>query len=202
MKYIHNYNIFESIKDNQFFKTKDEIEKWLVSQRIRNYTINNDLTVDINGHVSLNYKNLKFIPIQFGIVTGDFSCSYNNLKNLEGSPFHVKGDFLGFRNKLINIRGCSKIIDGEFDICNNNIIDLKYFPDLTGNFYFQNNPIALFLDYREDPEDVFTWIKYLNEYDVIYGNKIFIEKLKEVLYLLNIDNFDFKKLKKYYQIID
>lgn len=209
MKYIHNYNIFESVSNNKFFKNKEEIENWLVYQNIvfrsgssKNYTINNDLTVDIDGNINLNYKNLNFIPIQFGVVTGDFSCSYNNLKNLEGSPFHVKGDFFCFRNELIDLKGCPKIINGEFDVCNNNIINLKYFPDLKGNFYFDNNPISIFLDYRNDREDIFTWIEYLNDFNVISGNKIFLEKLKEVLYLLDINNFNFKKLKKYYTIID
>jgi hypothetical protein len=224
MKYIHNYNIFESISNNQFLKTKKGIEAWLNKVGIYDdYFINNNLIVDVYDDVNISSKNLKIIPLQFGKIEGYFDCSENKLTSLkgspvelkenfccqrnkltslEGSPYVVHGDFYGNDNKLKSLKGCPKEINGEFNLIRNNITDVHGFPKLKGNFYFQHNPIATFLDYRDDPEDVFTWIEYLNDYNVISGEKIFIEKLKEVLYLLNIDDFNFKELKKYYTIID
>jgi len=68
-----------------------EIEKWLDSMGVENYTINNDLTVDVNGDVKLYDKNLVEIPIQFGVVTGYFGIGGNiNLKSLVGSPSKCK----------------------------------------------------------------------------------------------------------------
>lgn len=48
MKYLNTYRLFDSVSD-QFFKTKDEIENWLFNQRIKNFIINDDLTVDVKG---------------------------------------------------------------------------------------------------------------------------------------------------------
>jgi hypothetical protein len=75
---------------------KVKIEEWLNKYYITNYTINPDLTIDVNGNVNLrNYKE-KQLPdyIQFGIVTGVFSCSENNvIESLKGAPKEVRGDF-------------------------------------------------------------------------------------------------------------
>ena len=50
---------------------------------IKNYIINEDLTVDVNSEVYILDKELKEIPIRFGIVNGNFDCSYNELTNFE-----------------------------------------------------------------------------------------------------------------------
>jgi len=66
---------------------KQRIIDWLDSMEIKNYTINKDFTVDVNGEVNLYDKNLLEIPIQFGVVTGWFSVSNNKeLKSLEFAP--------------------------------------------------------------------------------------------------------------------
>jgi hypothetical protein len=44
-----------------FLKTKGEIKNWLDCYGIKNYTINDDLTVDVNGSVDLYDKNLSSI---------------------------------------------------------------------------------------------------------------------------------------------
>lgn len=60
-------------------KTKAEIQAWLDKMGVENYIINNDLTVDVNGSVDLDRKGLIEIPVQFGIVTGNFYCNENDL---------------------------------------------------------------------------------------------------------------------------
>ena len=67
------------------FKTKEQIKQWLDENEVKNYTINKDLKVDIEGSVDLSYKNLKELPVQFGKVGGYFSCSDNQLKSLKGA---------------------------------------------------------------------------------------------------------------------
>ena len=55
MKYIKDYKIFGSISDDQFFKTKKEVENWLIKVAGTNYgyfKINKNLSVDID-HVML-----------------------------------------------------------------------------------------------------------------------------------------------------
>ena len=44
---------------------------------IKNYTINDDGSIDVDSDVYLNGSNLTQIPLKFNKVTGDFYC-YNN----------------------------------------------------------------------------------------------------------------------------
>ncbi len=48
--------------------TKEEVKKILDDLSIKNYIINDDLTVDVNGHVNLRNKNLISIPVKFSKV--------------------------------------------------------------------------------------------------------------------------------------
>jgi len=72
-----------------------QIIKWLDSFGITNYTINDDLTIDVNGDVELDYKSLTCFPsfIKFNKVSGNFYCSDNQLTSLVGCPVTVGGSF-------------------------------------------------------------------------------------------------------------
>jgi len=52
-----------------------QIVKWLDSFGIKNYTINDDLTIDVKGSVNLDQQSLTCFPsfIKFNKVSGDFS---------------------------------------------------------------------------------------------------------------------------------
>jgi len=52
---------------------------------IKNYIINSDGSVDVDGDVSFKV-NLNKLPLKFGKVSGYFDCSYNFLTTLEGCP--------------------------------------------------------------------------------------------------------------------
>ena len=67
------------------FKTKKQIKQWLDEMGVKDYTINKNLIVDVEGDVNLSYKNLKELPVQFGKVKGNFFCSNNQLKSLKGA---------------------------------------------------------------------------------------------------------------------
>ena len=82
---------------------KVDIEKWLVVHNIRNYIINEDLSVDVEGSVTLHYQNLRGFPVRFGIVRGDFDCSSNRLLNLEGCPVAVGGNYNCSSNQLFSL---------------------------------------------------------------------------------------------------
>ena len=132
---------------------KQEIIDWLDKMGIENYSLMDDLTVNVEGHVYLSYRNLEVIPVQFGIVKGGFRCSSNNLKSLEGCPRTVGGSFYCYGNKLESLEGspktvgggfwCSwnklkslegspKTVGGVFDCFRNKLESLKYLPDIKG----------------------------------------------------------------------
>jgi len=107
-------------------QTKSEISLWLDKYNIKNYTINDDLTVDVAGSVNLYSNKLATIPIQFGKVTGRFSCYHNQLTSLVGCPKEVGGHFWCDNNKLTSLVGCPSVIRGWF-YCDDNLEeDIEY----------------------------------------------------------------------------
>jgi hypothetical protein len=104
-----------------FLTSKDEIKLWLKAMEIKNYNINEDLTVDVNQSVSLYNKNLPFLPIQFGQVSEDFNCSLNPLNSLKGAPFEVGNNFTSIHNGLKSLDFAPLKVHGHFD-CSNNLL--------------------------------------------------------------------------------
>jgi hypothetical protein len=62
---------------------------------LKNYKINDDNTIDVNGDVYLGCKldDMEKLPVKFGKVSGCFSCFGNKLTTLEGCPNYVGGYF-------------------------------------------------------------------------------------------------------------
>ena len=86
--------------------TKDEIEFFLKEHNIKNFTINSDLTVDVNGSVDLSNKGLTAIPVSFRNIKGWFDVSNNQLTTLKGCPKNVGGNFDCSNNQLTTLEGC------------------------------------------------------------------------------------------------
>jgi len=122
---------------------KDEIKNWLEEHKIKNYTINADLTIDVGGDVNLHCRKLKKIPYQFGIVNGYFDCSNNKLTSLKHCAKTVNGYFNCSRNQLTSLEHCPKIVNGYFFDCfNNQLTSLEHCPKtVNGHFYCFDNPL-------------------------------------------------------------
>ena len=102
-----------------------KIEEWLDEMCIRNYTINDDFTIDIdNGRNSVNLTaNITQIPdyIQFGTVHTSFFCN---------------------RCELTTFRGMPRRIDGIFGCSNNKIKTLDYIPrEVCRSFFLEENSV-------------------------------------------------------------
>jgi hypothetical protein len=81
----------------------------------KNYTINQDLSVDANGSVVLYGKKLQEFPVIFGKISGNFNCSTNYLTTLKGAPREVGGDFYCRGNNLTSLRGSPREVGKDFD---------------------------------------------------------------------------------------
>ena len=92
----------------------EDIKIWLDSHGVTNYEITPDLIVNVNKGVFLNNQSLTQIPVQFGIVNGDFDCAQNNLINLEGSPRIVKGHYYCSHNQIRSLKGAPEVVEGAF----------------------------------------------------------------------------------------
>ena len=102
------------INETTTLKTKEDVQRWLDEMEIQNYTISSNLIVNVKGDVSLINKQLTTIPVQFGVVNGDFIISMNKLTSLKGSPTKVGGSFYCTDNKLENLEYSPRIVGGDF----------------------------------------------------------------------------------------
>ena len=134
---IKKHNLFFDINKNEirFIKEFDKTESWLDSMGIENYTINDELIVNVSGSVWLSDKDLDYIPVQFGVVNGDFNCSKNNLTSLEGCPTKVGGIFSCLDNNLTSLKGCPTKVGGTFACFNNNLTSLERCPTKVGGYF-------------------------------------------------------------------
>ena len=119
------------------FTTKEEISSWCDMNLIENYTINDDLSVDVDNSVILYQVPMDKLPLQFGYVKGDFILGENELTTLEGVPHTIDGDF----------------------ICGgNNIKDLDYFPkNIKSRIVLLNNPLESYTSPLEHANNLI-WI--------------------------------------------
>jgi hypothetical protein len=154
MKYLKRYNESNS----------GDIDTICKKYGIKNYTINPDDSIDVDGDVDLrgsrfwdhfrssniltryrstelqtNNWTLDRLPFYFGKVSGTFDCRYNNLTSLEGCPKEVGGDFYISDNLLTSLVGCPNEVR-RFLGGDNLFSDLTGCPQVVnGDFNVSNN---------------------------------------------------------------
>jgi hypothetical protein len=168
MKHLRKYKIFES---------NSQIDKICRKYDIKNYTINSDNSVDVDGDVNFWNKRLESIPLSFNIVNEYFDCSINHLTSLKGCPVRVgngftcytnrltslqyspqymeNGDFYCGSNKIESLQYCTELIRGNFWCYNNKLTSLEHHPTVYGYFNCSNNQINTFKDFYYYKEDVY-----------------------------------------------
>lgn len=107
---------------------KSDIEYWLLSHNIQNYSIEkNDQkkwVVYVNGDVHLHNKNLTCLPVQFAGVEGTFNVSKNKLTSLKGSPSHAQ-EFLCSGNLLTDLVGGPQYVQTTYIALENPLLSLN-----------------------------------------------------------------------------
>ena len=105
------------------------------------YTINDDGSIDVNGTVNLNNKDLTKIPFKFRHVSGDFWCNSNQLSSLKGTPNDVGGVFDCSDNRLTSLESAPNNVGKSFWCDFNNLTSLNDAPTVVGDdFICYNNP--------------------------------------------------------------
>ena len=176
---------------------------------IKNYTINDDGTVDVDGDVNLNYSGLTKLPLKFGKVTGYFTCADNKINSLEGSPYWVGGYFTCSYNNIKSLKGCPKYIGGSFSCSYNQLKTLEGGPEtVLLDYYCRNNQLINFKGFPDDfdrysnfdgniinniltniPSDKENkFIYWCNEFDAIDDNgEVIPERMEEVYNKLGLE---------------
>ena len=195
-------------------ESKRDIHSICDEYGINDYTINPDGSIDVDGNIILSYDfergELSKIPLKFAKVIGDFECDRNQLTTLKGSPKSVVGNFDCSGNQLTSLEYCPESVGGNFDCHSNQLTSLEGLPEIggyincrrnqiidfrgvpeffEGYFYCEGNPIeeiyTLFL--QEDSINDSKCIQWINEFDVIRGNKVIMDRLEEVFHQLGMD---------------
>jgi hypothetical protein len=136
--YVFNYRC-ENIKD----VPETYIHGVCKEFNIKNYTINDDYSIDVKGNVYIYGKSLSKLPFKFNIVSGVFNCGGNKLTNLEGSPKEVGGDFECYINKLTTLEGGPTSVGGYFICHTNQLTSLEGSPKKVGiGFYCSWNKLS------------------------------------------------------------
>jgi hypothetical protein len=92
----------------------EEIHRICEEYGIKNYTINVDGSIDVDGDVDLWSRGLSELPVKFNNVSGYFNCSWNDLTTLEGCPKSVGGNFNCSWNNLTTLDFAPKLLGGRF----------------------------------------------------------------------------------------
>lgn len=122
-----------------------EVSAWLDKVGVKNYRINADGMVDVDGDVVLNelVRPRSRIPVKFGTVKGSFSCSSNRLVDLVNSPRVVTGDFFCDSSCLKSLYGAPTQVGGKFKCRHNFIRSLEGMPPkLGGSIELEANKIT------------------------------------------------------------
>ena len=223
MKHIKPYKIFESTSPNSP-TTKEGVIEVCEKYEIENYIINDDLSIDVDGDVELDSKNLKYLPLKFNYVSGYFTCArnklktlkgspqtvnggffchHNELKSLEGCPQTVSGSFYCNNNKLKSLEGCPQTVDGNF-ICNDNkLTDLEHFPEVNGIILLiGGNPVNLLVYTFINKADSFM-IEDFNDYEIVRNrDTVMLDRLQTFIEGFDLEMPDLEKIKKHYKIIE
>jgi len=222
MKHIKPYKIFESTSLN-FPTTREEVIEVCKKYRIKNYTINDDLSIDVDGDVELDSRNLEYLPLKFNYVNGHFDCAYNRLetlegcpqtvggyffcfenelKTLEGSPQTVGGDFGCSLNELITLEGSPQTVNGNFLCFGNELKDLEYFPEVIGNVYIKENPVDLLVHTFIETADSFM-IEDFIDYEIVRNrDTVMLDRLQTFIRDNDLKMPNLKEIKKHYKIIE
>ena len=130
-------SLYESILSSTNTGKAPLIRAWLEEHGIKNYTINTQGEIDINGDIKITYKNIKEFPyfIQFGTIKGNFDCKHNNLISLKGAPREVKGTFDCACNDLTSLEWAPAKVGGSFDCAHNYITSLEGAPDKIKGYF-------------------------------------------------------------------
>jgi len=185
----------------KLFESFDEFEIHEICRKygIKNYTINTDTSIDVDGYAWLNSKDLTELPLKFNKVVG-FDCSTNKLTSLEGSPVEVNGHFGCSFNQLTSFQYTPKIIRGIFYCRENNIKTFEYFPNFVkDSLECYDNPIWEVWKLFRDT----TKIELLNDFDIFRDEDtdnpaIIMDRLND--FLLTIGKKRVKKVNQYKNI--
>ena len=211
---------FKEYNEGFFYNTK--IKLLCKKYNIKNYSINPDLSIDVEGSVDLYNLKLSSLPLRFSRVGGGFFCQNNNLTTLEGGPREVRKNFNCHNNLLTTLDGSPREVGENFDCAFNNLTTLEGGPrevgrnfycsfnhlttldggpiEVGGGFYCSDNPVIVIIDKFPDWNKA---LKFWNDFNVVRnGNELSAYRFKEMF--LDVTGKEFKGDMKFegYKVVE
>ena len=118
-----------------FLSSEEEIRAWLDQHKIKDYTINGDMTVSVKGGFALDGKGLEEIPIKFAEVGGSIDVTSNKIKRIDWAPSKINGDFDIWDNEIETLEGGPTEVTGGYDCDNNRLTSLTGAPTKVGGSF-------------------------------------------------------------------
>jgi len=192
----------------KLFENFEDIHKICREYGIKNYTINTDGSIDVDGNVNLSEMGLTKLPLKFNHVSGYFDCHHNKLTTLEGSPKSVGGYFNCSYNKLTKLDGSPERVDCDFYCSGNNLTTLEGSPKSVGGFFnCNNNEISTFEGapnnvgigfycYDNPIENIwglfedYSKVELLNDLDPIRGKDLLMDRFNTFLSMIGKDEVE------------
>ena len=104
------------------YENHEDIHSICREYNIKNYTINDDGSIDINhDQLSTSESLYSLLKSRINKITGNFAINNIKLTSLIGCPRSVDGGFYCLHNKLISLKGCPKSVGGNFNCRYNRI---------------------------------------------------------------------------------
>lgn len=158
------YDFERLLKPSEDNMTKKQIKAFLDDNLIFNYTIHDDLTIDVDDDVWLEIDDSE-IPVQFNDVSGDFYLmDCYNLTSLKGSPVNVFGNFSCRKLGLTSLVGAPDYVDANFNCSGNPITSLEGMPKVFGNFTCFDTSITLGSIFELSPRSEERVMKFIDGY--------------------------------------
>lgn len=198
--------------------TNEYIEEICKLHNIRNYTINDDKSIDVTGNISFFSNGITELPLNFNKVDGDFDLSFNNLTTLKGIPKEVNSLYL-VHNELTRLDYVPEIVKTHLDLSFNKLTDMKDLnriksigtlnlgankitnlydiPNVEHKFNCSETPVGQLYKFS----DIYD-IKTFNMLKIIKGNEVNLQRLKYFYSLMEQSfNVEIDKLDKSYKIV-
>lgn len=116
--------------------------------KIQKYTINADLSVDVNDDVYLYGKNLTEIPVKFNIISGNFNCGHNRLTSLINCPKIINRNFNCSNNFLKSLKGFPTIVNRDCNLFSNHLYSLEHLGIVKRKLMIGKHPLVNSKEYK------------------------------------------------------
>ena len=142
--HVHTTSILPAVGSSAHLTSYSAVENWLFSQKIKEYRIAADLSVSVQGSISLRDLRCNVLPVNFSSIAGDIWITDSLITSLIGLPSSTNGDLEIWSCGLTTLEGIPNIINGNIVLNGNRgLTSLDHFPtQVTGDINITSSPLT------------------------------------------------------------